>query len=465
MSADVGSGEREEVAATEETSSPGRFLMFRSDGRVYAVTIMNPMNARALLVREEPLQIRYKDCAGTFNCKVYFDLALGNTLIIEPQESLHEICGEITTQDSFFISFQDSVEPTECYSTTSELHIGGDQPGNFFRLSPHFSKIILRTREPLVRIEAGVLNFRFYFLSGKPQDQCFVLRHDNWIFSFIPVDDFIFSYPSKIQTEEYALTHHVTVKQVDGKAFSPEEAERELDLLTDFLTFCRGFWVSTALTAGLRSDGTVAMEELGTRKASPRKVSYNWLDFHHGTCMVELFPKFVGRMADAAWQEALRHALYWYVRADTNLVGPDGGCFLLQAALERLAWHVLVRDRQSLSEDGFSRLPAADQLRLLLSAMNLPLAIPRGLRELEKVGKGLNWTDGPQAFVGVRNELVHPPKLKRKPIKLPYYEAYTLGKWYVELVLLSACGYEGKYSNRTNLRRSLGEVEDVPWTK
>jgi hypothetical protein len=97
--------------------------------------------------------------------------------------------------------------------------------------------------------------------------------------------------------------------------------------------------------------------------------------------------------------------------------------------------------------------------------MNLPLAIPRGLMELEKAGRGLNWMDGPQAFVGVRNELVHPPKLKRKPVKLPYYEAYTLGKWYVELVLLRACGYDGKYSNRTNLRRSVGEIEDVPWTK
>jgi len=424
---------------------------------------MKLMNASALLVREEPLQIRYKDCAGTFNCKVYFDLALGNSLVIEPQESLDTICEELTPEDSFLVSFRGSIEPAKCYFTSGNWRVGGDQPGNFFQLSPHHSNIILRSGEPLTRIEAGVLNFRYYFLSGKPEDQCFTLHHDNWVFSFIPVDDFIYSYPSSIQTEEYALTHHVSIKQRDGTEFSPEDAERQLDLLADFLTFCRGFWASTALTVGLRADGTVAMEELGTRKASPKKVSYNWLDFHHGDCMVELFPMFVGRMADPSWQEALRHALYWYVRADTNLVGPDGGCFLLQAALERLAWHVLVRDRQSLSEDGFSRLPAADQLRLLLSALDVPLAIPPGLAELAKVGRGFNWIDGPQAFVGVRNELVHPPKLKKQPVKLPYYEAYTLGKWYVELILLSACGYRGKYSNRTNLRRSVGEVEDVPW--
>jgi hypothetical protein len=65
--------------------------------------------------------------------------------------------------------------------------------------------------------------------------------------------------------------------------------------------------------------------------------------------------------------------------------------------------------------------------------------------------------------VGVRNRLVHPPKPNRKEMKLPYFEAFTLGKWYVELIMLSACGYTGKYSNRTKIRRWVGEVEHVPW--
>ncbi len=421
------------------------------------------MNTTALLIREEPFQIRHKDRTGTFNSKVYFDLALGNSLVIEPQESLHDIYPALSIEGSFFVSFRDSSEPTECYAKDSNFRIGGDFPGHFFRLSPLRSNIFLRSGTPLVRIEAGVLNFANYFLVRRPEDQCFELRHENWVFSFIPVDVQIYCYPPQIQTEDYAFTHHVSIRLLDGSEFSPEEAQRQLDLLGDFLTFCRGFWVSTALTAGVGANGKVEMEELGTRKVSPRKVSYNWLDFHHGSCMVELFPGFVAKMTDTEWQEALRYALYWYVRADTTLVGPDGGCFLLQAALERLAWHVLVRDRQSLSEDGFSRLPAADQLRLLLSTMNVPLAIPDGLSSLQSVGKALNWNDGPQAFVGVRNRLVHPPKANAKNIMLPFFEAYTLGKWYVELVLLSACGYSGKYSNRTKINRWVGQVEDVPW--
>jgi len=425
--------------------------------------MMKAMNASALLLREEPLEIRYKDRAGSFNCKVYLDLALGNSLVIEPQESLHDLSVSSSQEESFFISFHESAEPAECYGTDSSIRVGGDQPGHFFRFSPHHSNIILSSGKLLVRVEAGILNFAHYFLSRKTEDQCFQLCYGNWSFSFVPVDDRTYQYPPQVQTEEYAFTHHVTIQNIDGTPFPPEDAQRQLDLLGDFLTFCRGFWVSTALTVGLGADGTVAMEELGTRKVSPKKVSSNWLDFHHGSCMVELFPQFAERMSDLSWQEALRHALYWYVRADTNLVGPDGGCFLLQAALERLAWHVLVRDRQSLSEDGFSRLPAADQLRLLLSALNVPLGIPKGLSELQQAGKALNWSDGPQAFVAVRNRLVHPPKPNRSSPKLPYFEAYTLGKWYVELVLLSACAYKGKYSNRTKLHRWVGEVENVPW--
>lgn len=390
---------------------------------------------------------------GAFNCKVYFDLALGNSLVIEAQESLDGICGYGSPDGSFFVTFHDPREATECYKTGSNVRIGGDEPGHYFRLSPHRSNVVLGSGESLVRIEAGILNFAFYFLTGKPEGQYFKLCHADWVFDFIPVDERIYLYPPQIQTEQYAFPHHVSIRRIDGAAFSAEEAGRQLNLLGDFLTFCRGYWVSTALTAGIRADGTVAMEELGTRQVSPKKVSYNWLDFHYGQCMIELFPKFAERMEDSAWQEAIRHALYWYVRADTNLVGPDGGCFLLQAALERLAWHVLVRDRQSHTEAGFSHLSAAEQLRLLFSALRLPSAIPDGLGELQQAGRTLDWNDGPQAFVGVPNRLVHPPKPNRRDPKLPFFEAYALGKWYVELVLLSACGYEGKYSNRTKIRR------------
>src|SRR5579863_9064640 len=199
--------------------------------------MMEPMNATTLLIREAPLQIQYKGRTGTFHCRVYFDLALNYTLVIEPQESLNQICQGMSQEDSFLVTFHDSVEPTECYATSSSLRIGGDHSGHFFRLSPRRSNLILRSGVPLVRIEAGILNFAHYLLTGRPEGQHFELRHGDWLYSFVPVDDQIYLYPPHIQTEEYAFTHHVTIRRLEGTAFSPEDAQLQLDLLGDFLTF------------------------------------------------------------------------------------------------------------------------------------------------------------------------------------------------------------------------------------
>ena len=179
--------------------------------------------------------------------------------------------------------------------------------------------------------------------------------------------------------------------------------------------------------------------------------------------MVDAFPGFAKRMQDPEWNDAIRTAVYWYVRADTTHVGSDGAIILLQAALERLAWHVIVRHRHVISEGGFSRLVAADRLRLLLDAASIPPCFPTGLTQLKATAKAFGWVDAPEAFVRVRNALVHPPKVAKSKKQVPFYEAFQLGKWYVELVLLRAFGYNGEYSNRTKRVRWVGEVQAVPW--
>jgi hypothetical protein len=74
-----------------------------------------------------------------------------------------------------------------------------------------------------------------------------------------------------------------------------------------------------------------------------------------------------------------------------------------------------------------------------------------------------DWVDGPQAFVAVRNQIVHPQKRKRIRDGRAYYEALQLGKWYLEMVLLKSFGFKGQYSNRMRIPRWTGEVEVVPW--
>jgi hypothetical protein len=178
--------------------------------------------------------------------------------------------------------------------------------------------------------------------------------------------------------------------------------------------------------------------------------------------MVGFFPTFVRLLRSQQQAEMVSFVLYWYIRADSDFVGPDGGCILLQTALERIAWQVLVNDRHALSRKGFGDLCAADQLRLVFNYLSIPLEVPPELDELIKLAKGRGF-DGPEVLTFIRNRIVHPPKEQNAVQRYPYYQAYTLAKWYVELCLLKLGGFNGKYHNRTHKVRWSSQVEDVPW--
>lgn len=398
--------------------------------------------------------------SGNYSCRVSFDLHRNNPILIELLESVAPDFATCSSSDSFVVSIPFVRERVECFVSSESWNSDGLR----ITLIPKRSCILLDQPRSLIRVNAGVVNLGLYEHRKPLVRHQFSLTDGEWSLDFTPVLETILLYPREIQDAEYFFTHHLELKKLDGSSFTANEAHEELQLLCSFLSFCHGYWVSTALTLGIAEDGTVAMEEWGTHLVSPWHRGKNWLDEHNGDCIAELYPLFVKRMKNPDWREAIEQSIYWNARSEMSFVGPDGGCILLQTVLERLAWQVLVIDKRSLSEDGFSKLPAADQLRLLLSTSSIPLEIPQHLTDLQKTAKERNWSDGPQAFVTVRNRLVHPPKAKmRRGKSWPYYEAYLLGKWYLDLVILSACQYKGLYANRTKIRRWVGEVEPVPW--
>ena len=79
--------------------------------------------------------------------------------------------------------------------------------------------------------------------------------------------------------------------------------------------------------------------------------------------------------------------------------------------------------------------------------------------------KAENWADGPEAFVAVRNQIVHPAKRQKVKGGRAFFEALQLGKWYLELILLKSFGFNGNYACRLNIPRWAGSVEPVPWAK
>jgi hypothetical protein len=82
------------------------------------------------------------------------------------------------------------------------------------------------------------------------------------------------------------------------------------------------------------------------------------------------------------------------------------------------------------------------------------------LAEISTLASQRRWLDSPHALTEIRNNITHPERPAQ--YSNAYFEAWSLGLWYLELALLRICGYNGSYSNRL-VAKLVGEVEDVPW--
>ena len=183
-------------------------------------------------------------------------------------------------------------------------------------------------------------------------------------------------------------------------------------------------------------------------EADPWKDGCRWFDID-STEVVDIFPGFMCRWQDENWRELVRESIYWYLESSKKSGGVEGSIVLQQAALERLAWVFLVEEKSSISPQGFERIPAADQIRLLLSQLGIDSSIYDGLTDLVQLSKEYNWVDGPQAITELRNAIVHPsPKNRKKASRNSFgakHQAWYLGLNYLERVLLKIFDYPWQF--------------------
>ncbi len=254
------------------------------------------------------------------------------------------------------------------------------------------------------------------------------------------------------------LTHVGSVRRDDCQAFTPKDANEILNALHYFLSFARGGWCSPVCPVGFDAAG----ERVWGQWSSSRDWSdsqQNWFVLGHGQQLADLFPLFVRRWEEDHWREALTAVVYWYVSASASSRGVDAGIILIQAAIERLAYEYAVHEKRLISEEGFKKLRASDQFRLLLSSFNVPLFIPASATALGKWAAVGPANDGPHALTVIRNSLVHTGK---RAVNLPpsaMTEAWNLGLWYVELSILAICGFAEKHWDR-----NTGTTQLLPWT-
>jgi hypothetical protein len=339
-------------------------------------------------------------------------------------------------------------------------HINGETIG----LSPAREPIAVGRSEALTEVDFDLINFPSFWALASPStrltDDQLDIAVGGWHIEIRP--------PRKspdlqaFRSTLYSVTHSCTLRKSDGTTFGSGEAQNLLNALHDAMSFAAGQWVAPVFVHGFESDRQITWKEWGTRPLHPNLGRVEtWFDTYHANTLAEILPGVLELRKDAERAETFHSALYWYLRSTSIAAGVDGGTILLQAALERLSWQLFVGDRKALSGDGFSRLPADDQLRLLIESCGIPTGIPSGLSDLTSKAKEFNWSDGPKALAAVRNQLVHPSKRKH----FPYYDTWMLAKWYVELVLLRMLCFTGEYSDRTKAQRWVGAVVRVPWAK
>ncbi len=261
------------------------------------------------------------------------------------------------------------------------------------------------------------------------------------------------------------ITHVGMIEREENTCFTAEEANSFLSSLMYFFSFCRGLWCPPILPVGFDLLGEKVWEEWGIRQTSNWQSTLSWFDAHHAEVLSKVFPGFISYWENDVWHKPIKLAIYWYIQSNVGSSGTDGSIVLAQAALELLSWVYLVEDKGYLSSDGFKQLRVSDQLRLLLSHLDIPLNIPRNLTQLIEISKRKSWQDGPHVFTDIRNDIVHPNKKKGYgKEELPLFEIWNLGLWYIELALLRLFNYTGLYAERLQTGRWLGDVRLVPWS-
>lgn len=257
----------------------------------------------------------------------------------------------------------------------------------------------------------------------------------------------------------FGLTHVGRLVRSDGKPFVVHKGRKVLDAFRWFLWFCSGTFVGMPIMVGLDKSGNRKYEEWTNSRATPFKHVASWFPKRDPEPTERLFRSFYERWTNKMWHDTLKNAVHWYVVANLNSAANEGSLVLVQIALERLAWSLLVQEKGALSEDGFTKLTAGDQLQLLVTTLGLPTATPKTLKSLVKYdeGKGM-----PRALVNIRNKTVHPVRQSSKPPdEYAVYEAMDASLWYLELALLKLLGYEGMYVDRLS-GMECAPMERVP---
>jgi hypothetical protein len=294
---------------------------------------------------------------------------------------------------------------------------------------------------------------------------------EDWALVIDSVPGFKFGSDFNIEDQSgNAITHVGELVKQDGSSFAVSSTDSILLQINQWLSFCRGNWVAPILSVGFDDSGQVVWKDWRQWNFRHGERIPTWLNRNSAESLEQSFPGFCARYKDVIWAGPIKRVLAWYVECNRRASGLEASIILCQTALELLGWASLAQDNKVLSQKGFQDLPAADKIRLLLASFKIPLTIPIYLNELRQLAKAYTWSDGPECLVGTRNALVHPQPKKMLKLErvssVAFFEIWSLGMWYLDLILLRLFNYNAVYRNRLKRLCPYDDtLEPLPWIK
>jgi hypothetical protein len=264
-----------------------------------------------------------------------------------------------------------------------------------------------------------------------------------------------------------AITYFGEARRVDGGPMTGDAADKLLECLHYFMSFCMGYWVPPMLPVGVADNAEVVWTRWGSWRFDSARSRPGWLDRMNADSLPRLLPGFLNRWNNPPWGTVTRQMVHWHVASNRGDADVEMLFVNALAGLELTAAVVLCELLGRCTEQQYRPRKAVDNLRELLQWAHVQSAVPDCMGELKVNAAARSCVDGPQAITEMRNWLVHPRRSNRASLAtLPgdcLWQAYQLAMYYFDLALLHWFGYGGKMSSRAMCPRFVGEVVDVPW--
>lgn len=216
----------------------------------------------------------------------------------------------------------------------------------------------------------------------------------------------------------YMLLYAGEINKKDGSDISWEEWQAFILRFSFFLYFLNGLRTSP-LFASAANDEAVIWQDYTPYQTDRYKWVVSWADIILGNTFQNAWNSWNRLWKDENDKGFLQTAVHWYVEANTqNYV--ECAIVLAQNALELIYNWLIVETRGLITAQAARNMPAADKIRQLLGELTVAPTIPASFHQLAAMEGA---TDGPAAFVLIRNALVHGNESKRQRLATISIEA------------------------------------------